>query len=125
MPATNVRKCHVFVEKVGEFRFNKVKNRQVNKFNNLVHKKEGNITWETSQSTMVIASFSWEGRHQPSPGQCSFPGSQHSPPNSTPSREGLSQEGSNSQSNNSLVSSQAGRQATPFPGTVWLPRKPV
>ena len=38
-------------------------------------------------------------------------------PNSTPSREGLSQEGSNSQVGNSLVSSQAGRQVgNPLPG---------
>ena len=46
----------------GEFRFNNVKNRQVHKFNNLAHKKEGNITWETSQSTRVIASSLQAGR---------------------------------------------------------------
>ena len=38
-----LRKCQEFVEKVGEIRLNKVKSRQVNKFNNLL-KKEGNIT---------------------------------------------------------------------------------
>ena len=37
------RECQGFVEKVGEIRFNKVKQRQLNKFNNLL-KKEGNIT---------------------------------------------------------------------------------
>ena len=33
-----------FVDKVGETRFNKVKNRQIKNFQNLVNKKEGNIT---------------------------------------------------------------------------------
>ena len=36
--------CQGFVDKVGEIRFNKVKQRQLNKFQNLVNKKEGNIT---------------------------------------------------------------------------------
>ena len=40
--------CQGFVEKVGEIRFNKVKQRQVNKFNNLL-KKEGNITGVSTQ----------------------------------------------------------------------------
>ena len=37
-----------FVDKVGESRFNKVKNRQIKKFQNLVNKKEGNITWSSN-----------------------------------------------------------------------------
>ena len=78
LSTSNFRKCQVFVEKVGEFKFNKVKSRQVNMLNNLVCKKGGNITWVTSQSTRVI--------------------------------------------NSSL---QKGRQASPFPRTVWLPRKPA
>ena len=44
-------RCQGFVEKVGELSFNKVKSRQVNRFNNLGHKKEGNIIWEASQAT--------------------------------------------------------------------------
>ena len=43
------RECQGFVEKVGEIRFNKVKQRQLNKFNNLLIKKEGNITWVSTQ----------------------------------------------------------------------------
>ena len=39
-----LRECQGFVDKVGEIRFNKVKQRQLNKFQNLVNKKEGNIT---------------------------------------------------------------------------------
>ena len=50
---------------IGEFRFNKVKNRQVIKFNNLVCKKEGNIAWETPQSTRVAASSLQAGRQAP------------------------------------------------------------
>ena len=38
LSTTNYRKCEEFIEKVGEFRFNKVKNRLVIKFNNLVCK---------------------------------------------------------------------------------------
>ena len=91
-----------FLLKKDEFRLNKVKSKQVNKFNNLVCKKEGNITKETSQSTRVIASSLQAGRQPPSLGQCGFPGSQCSPPNSTPSMEGISQEGSSSLAGNSL-----------------------
>ena len=40
-----LRECQGFIGKVGETRFNKVKNRQIKKFQNLVNKKEGNITW--------------------------------------------------------------------------------
>ena len=40
-----LRECQGFIDKVGETRFNKVKNRQIKKFQNLVNKKEGNITW--------------------------------------------------------------------------------
>ena len=69
LSTTNYRKCQDFFEKVGEFRFNKVKNRQVITFNNLVCKKEGNITWETLQSIRVTASSLQAGRQPPT-----FPG---------------------------------------------------
>ena len=39
-----LRECQGFVDKVSEIRFNKVKQRQLNKFQNLVNKKGGNIT---------------------------------------------------------------------------------
>ena len=39
-----LRKCQDFVDKVSEIRFNKVKQRQLNKFNLLTIRKEGNIT---------------------------------------------------------------------------------
>ena len=39
-----LRKCQDFIDKVSENRFNKVKQRQINKLNLLTTKKEGNIT---------------------------------------------------------------------------------
>ena len=45
-----LRECQGFIEKVGEIRFNKVKQRQVNKFNNLL-RKEGNITGVSTLSS--------------------------------------------------------------------------
>ena len=44
-----LRECQGFIEKVGEPSVTKVKQRQVNNFNNLLNKKEGNITWVLSQ----------------------------------------------------------------------------
>ena len=45
-----LRECQGFVDKVGETRFNKVKNRQIKKFQNLVNKNEGNITWSCNNN---------------------------------------------------------------------------
>ena len=39
-----LRECQGFIDKVGEIRFTKVKQRQLNMYNILVKKKEGNIT---------------------------------------------------------------------------------
>ena len=39
-----LRECQDFIDKVGEIRFNKVKQRQLNKLNLLTIRKEGNIT---------------------------------------------------------------------------------
>ena len=39
-----LEECQDFINKVSEFRFNKVRQRQINKLNQLVAKKEGNIT---------------------------------------------------------------------------------
>ena len=46
------RTCQGFIEKVDEIGFNKVKHRQVNKFNNLL-RKEGNITGVSTQLTIL------------------------------------------------------------------------
>ena len=42
---TTMDKCQQFLDKVGELRFLKIKERQVNKFNRLLLKQQGNITW--------------------------------------------------------------------------------
>ena len=42
--AQRIRECQDFIDKVGEIRFDKVKQRQLNKFNLLIKRKEGNIT---------------------------------------------------------------------------------
>ena len=39
-----LRECQDFIDKVSKTRFNKVKQRQLNKFNLLINRKEGNIT---------------------------------------------------------------------------------
>ena len=38
-------KCQQFIDKVIALRFLKIKDRQINKFNRLLLKKQGNITW--------------------------------------------------------------------------------
>ena len=42
--AQRLRECQGFIDKAGEIRFTKVKQRQLNKYNILVNKNEGNIT---------------------------------------------------------------------------------
>ena len=42
--AERLRECQGLIDKVSEFRFTKVKQRQLNKFNNLINKKQRNIT---------------------------------------------------------------------------------
>ena len=54
--AQRLRKCQGFIDKVGEIRFTKVKQRQLNKFNNLLNKKEGNITRANSLNSQNLAS---------------------------------------------------------------------
>ena len=43
-----LRECQGFIEKVGKIRFTKVKQRQLNRFKNLLNKKEGNMTGVSS-----------------------------------------------------------------------------
>ena len=43
-------KCQQFIDKVSELRFLKIRERQINKFNRLLLKKEGNITWFTTRA---------------------------------------------------------------------------
>ena len=65
-----LRECQGFVDKVGEIRFNKVKQRQHNKFQNLVNKKEGNITRVSNNNSIQaannLAASRQAGAHLPS-----------------------------------------------------------
>ena len=54
--AQRLRECQGFIDKVGEIRFTKVKQRQLNKFNILLNKKEGNITRANSLNSTNLAS---------------------------------------------------------------------
>ena len=47
-----LEQCQGFINKVSELRFNKVKQRQINKLNHLVSKKEGNITIVSNNITL-------------------------------------------------------------------------
>ena len=73
-----------FIDKVGEIRFNKVKQRQLNRFQNLVNKKEGNITRVSNNNSLqagnnLVASRQ-AGRHSPSlRGRQQHPSGQSSP----------------------------------------------
>ena len=51
LPNPSYRKCQEFIERVKELRFTKVRERQVRKFNNLLSRMEGNITWKSSPHT--------------------------------------------------------------------------
>ena len=57
----NYQQCQEFIEKIKEKRFIKVRERQVRKLNNLINKKEGGITWQSSQATRA---FSWANNRQ-------------------------------------------------------------
>ena len=68
--AQRLRECQGFIDKVGEIRFNKVKQKQLNKFPNLVNKKEGNITRVSNnnspQTGNNLAASRQAGAHLPS-----------------------------------------------------------
>ena len=57
----NYQECQDFIEKIKEKRFIKVRERQVRKLNNLINKKEGGITWQSSQATRA---FPWANNRQ-------------------------------------------------------------
>ena len=87
-----LRECQGFIDKVGEINFNKVKLRQIKKFQNLVNKKEGNITWSSNnnnnnnlpQAGNNLMANRQAGRHSPS----SRGRQQHNPGKTSPSSWG-------------------------------------
>ena len=91
-----LRECQAFVEKIGEIRFPNVKQRQINKFNNLLNKKEGNISGVSSLNSSCNLVSSQTGRQEGA----------HLPP----------REGSNSQAGMHWPSLRGRRQSISFPG---------
>ena len=75
-----LRECQDFVDKVGEIRFNKVKQRQLNKFNLLTIRKEGNITKSNNTNTNNLALLNQINSQVNSP----LPGRNHSFPGKYP-----------------------------------------
>ena len=57
LPAPSYQQCQEFIEKIKETRFTKVREKQVGKFNNLLSKKEGSITWQSSQVFPATRAF--------------------------------------------------------------------
>ena len=57
LTAPSYQQCQKFREKIKEKRFNKVKERQVRKPNNLINKKEEGITWYSSQVFPAARAF--------------------------------------------------------------------
>ena len=53
----NYQQCQEFIEKIKEKRFIKVRERQVRKLNNLINKKKGDITWQSSQVSPAARAF--------------------------------------------------------------------
>ena len=60
----NYQQCQEFIEKIKEKRFIKVRERQVRKLNNLITRKEGNITWQSSQVPPATRAFPWVNNRQ-------------------------------------------------------------
>ena len=100
-----LEQCQDFINKVSELRFNKVKQRQINKLNHLVTKKEGNITSNSNNITLNRLVQSPPKPHNPTlatallppgEGDNSPPATGHPPPEGNSSLNNLA---SNSNSN--------------------------
>ena len=70
-----LEQCQDFINKVSELRFNKVKQRQINKLNHLVTKKEGNITINSNNITLnrLVLVQSPPNPHNPTPATALLP----------------------------------------------------
>ena len=100
-----LEQCQDFINKVSELRFNEVKQRQINKLNHLVTKKEGNITINSNNITLNRLVQSPPNPHNPTPatallppreGDNSPPATAHPPPEGNSSLNNIA---SNSNSN--------------------------
>ena len=64
LPAPSYQQCQEFIEKIKETRFTRVRERQVRKFNNLINKKEGSVTWQRSQVFPATRASPWTNNRQ-------------------------------------------------------------
>ena len=102
--------CQGFINKVSEIRFTKVRQRQLNKFNILVTKKEGNITRANAINHTQSNSVSQPVRQaSASPGE----GNNTTQANTQAGALLPSREGSNQVQANNLIGSQAPLNSTP------------
>ena len=98
------RECHGFIDKVGEIRFTKVRQRQLNKYNMLINKKEGNITRDNATNLTNSNNLAlWAGRQA----STSFPPGEGSNPSQTGRQAGTLLP-SGERSNLHLAGGQAG-----------------
>ena len=58
LSSSTMDKYQQFIDKVSEFRFLKIKDRQINQLNRLLLRKEGNITWFTNRANPQACSAS-------------------------------------------------------------------
>ena len=144
--AERLEECQGFINKVSELRFNKVKQRQINKLNHLVSKKEGNIAIANANHINQINRLvqSPPSSRNPTPATALLPPGEGSTPllatvhlswegNSSPN----SQANITNNSTNNQVNTQGsspnhtpatallppGEGSTPLPATVHLPRE--
>ena len=105
-----LEQCQDFINKVSELRFNKVKQRQINKLNHLVTKKEGNITHNITLNRLAQRP---PNPHIPTPatallppgeGNNSPPATVHPPPEANSSLNNLA---SNSNTTNNSVNTNS------------------
>ena len=108
-----LEQCQDFINKVSELRFNKVKQRQINKLNHLVTKKEGNITSNSNNITLNRLVQSPPNPRNPTPatallppgeGDNSPPATGHPPPEGDSSLNNLASNSNSNTINNSVNS---------------------
>ena len=118
-----MNKCQELINKVSEFRYLKVRERQINKFNRLIHKKEGNETWSVPPRALVNSALPAVSVSSPQAGSTSLQAINTASLPRTSNIVSSSQAGNqlnnirSSQSGN-ISFSQAGSQLTSSPNSV-------
>ena len=112
--AERLGECQYFINKVSELRFTKVKQRRINKLNQLVSKKEGNVALANAVNNInnPINRQASHNSHNPTPANALLPPGEGSNP--LPETVHLSSEGNslpNSQANNNNTTNIIGNSA--------------